>query len=113
MKKSLIMLLAILGVASSNAFAQSYDGGKQVNHIYRHVDHTAYSFIKVEDTMINPAGCVSDFWYAIPVSDPWHDEYVSMAMTAMASGKTLSFYISDTVCQGGAYPTVIGIIFNR
>lgn len=110
MKKSLIVLFATLVVASSNTFAQSFDGVKQVNHIYKNSGQT---FIKVEDTMINPAGCVSNFWYAIPVSDPAHDDYLSMAMTAMASGKTLSIYISDTACYGGAHPTITGIIANR
>jgi hypothetical protein len=110
MKKSLIVLLAVLVLAGSNAFAQSFDGGKQVNHIYKDSGQT---YIKVEDTMINPAACFSDYWYAIPVSDPAHDDYLSMAMTAMASGKTLSIYISDTACQASGHPTVIGIISNR
>jgi len=110
MKKSLIMLLAILALASSNAFAQSFDGLKKVNHIYKSSGQT---YIKVEDTMINPAACFSDYWYAIPVSDPAHDDYLSMAMTAMASEKTLSIYISDTVCQASGHPTVTAIISNR
>jgi len=114
MKKSLIVLLAILGVASSNAFAQqTADSPKLVNHIYQNSVYPNYTFLKVEDTMINPAGCLGNYFYGIEVSDPFHDNYVSMAMTAIASGKTLTFYISDTACLGGSYPTITGMIINR
>ena len=114
MKKSLIMLLVILGASSSNAFAQqSVDGPKQVNHIYQNTIFPSYTFIKVEGTMINPAGCLDNYWYGIEVSNPFHDNYVSMAMTAMASGKTLTFYISGTACLGGSYPTITGMVINR
>lgn len=114
MKKSLIVLLVILGVASSNAVAQhTVDSTKLVNNVYQLSIHPNYTFIKVEDTMINPAGCLNNYFYGFAVSDPFHDNYLNMAMTALASGKTLTVFISDTACLGGSYPTITGMVINR
>ena len=104
---AIVLSIALLWSADSSA--TFYDPGAQVNQVYQ---TDGITLIKLDGTMDNPSSCVSDFWYAIPSHLPMHDDYVRMALTALASGKVLSVYLDSTRCWGTA-PLVVGLVVNR
>ena len=109
MKKTQLLLVILMLFGASNAQA-FYAGGNLVNHIHQS-EFTTY--IKLGEPMHNPAGCVGGtFWYSIARTDPRHDDYVKLALTALASGKVLSVYLHDTECDWNA-PKITGLTINR
>ena len=111
MKKSLLALVLALSLYSMKAFGGTpvHIGGAQVNHIHH---ASGATLIKLDGMTDNPAGCVSNFWYSISRTDPMHDDYLRLALSALASGKVLTIWLDDTDCQFNT-PLVVAMTINR
>ena len=110
MKKSFIAFLFIASCYSLSANAGTNTGPVLVNMFHQ---NAIGSRIRTDAAMLNPAGCLSDFWYSVNrTTDPMHDDFARTATTAAASEKSITIYLSDTVCEG-SYPLITSITFHR
>ena len=71
----------------------------------------ALSVYVTTQSLVNPANCVAtDGWVAI---DPaLSEEVLAMALTAIAAGRPVHFYISSTQCAQNR-PVILSLQVNR
>ena len=104
--KYLVPSTLLMGLLSAGTAQAAYVWA-DLDTVDRYMPTSQVMYIHMNNTMINPAGCVSDYYYAVDASDPNFDEYKRMSQTAIVSGKRLRIAIEDTQgdCQG-SYPKI-------
>ncbi len=90
-----IILFVIFALFSSNTFAVSYQDAKVTEIHAGYEDGTVY--IKVDETLINPAGCSNTSSYSINASRDVRSMF-AMLLVARTTGETISIGVEDGEC---------------
>lgn len=99
----LVPFVLLFVLLSSTAQANAWANSSTVKRYYPQT----HTYFQLNETMINPAGCASIWYYAIASNNPWQEEFRRVLLTALASGKKVSVAVSSTPgdCLG-QYPRV-------
>jgi hypothetical protein len=105
----MFLRVILLACASSAAHGQTASGNLTVTKFVTGWRSDAFR-LAVAQTVVNPAGCPRSDGYMSEPSNPGHKIYLSAVLYAMATGKTISVYVSDLQgdCVGGG-PKIIGV----
>ncbi len=102
----------LLMIVSAQGFAElKYTGHLNVKRYYPVAGTVTY--LMMEGTLENPAGCASAHYYAMTSTHPEFEEYRKLILTAKASGQKLGVYIwADPGRCVGSYPEIYSIFIQ-
>jgi hypothetical protein len=101
-KHCLVVLASFLFIQNVSA-TSVWVGTVTVGHYY---PISGVSLFKMTGSHQNPAGCSSDFWYAVDPENPSAEDYKKLLLTAVAAGKKVAVFLHDDQCVWDAYPSV-------
>lgn len=106
----LSFFLAVLG--APQAIAQTMTSTPTaITRIGTGWNNEAFS-VYINQPLINPANCPDTDEYGADTTIPGYNTHYAAALTAFATGKLVTFVISNTACSQGR-PMIVGLYVNQ